>query len=111
MKHVLIVGHSHVWRMMYYNTNLAIDTSRTHVQFCGHLGSQRLNLITQLCRQVDWVIREYGLPDVLVLGTNDLIHTEKPRDDSKGAIHYSYRLQTPRHMPNFDYRMFPSVWG
>ncbi len=76
MRHVLIIGHSFVRRMIRNGTMFGLDESRSVVHFCGFLGSRPLNLISQLARQIDWVISTYGLPDVVVflLGSNDLLN-------------------------------------
>ncbi len=74
-KHVLFLGHSYVRRMDNVNMCFNLDTDLVDVSFCGHVRATPLNLMRQIVENFDWILEEYGGPDILVLfiGSNDLV--------------------------------------
>ncbi len=79
MKSVLIVGNSHVRRMMHSTASMNLDSSRSSISYCGFIGPKALNLLEELWNSLEWVLETYGVPDVVVIimGSNDLCHNNR----------------------------------
>ncbi len=84
MKTVLIIGHSFVRRMIQHNMDFSLDTTRASITLCGHIANRPLVTIEQLWNDFQWVLNNYGVPDVAVifLGSNDLCNRLRPVDYS-----------------------------
>ncbi len=67
MKSVLIVGNSHVRRMIHSARTLNLDPTRSSINYCGFIGPRALNLLEQLWNNLEWVLDTYGVPDVVVI--------------------------------------------